>query len=430
MSPFKDKPSAEGDFDGDFPRGSSTWSSRYTDNPHKTKRMLDQWDRGHYGSRDRQSARNMFISTASNVREAATHVGDAMASKSARVFGAGYSFRQSHTFGNQKENTNLNAIWKDDQDSSDSIQGTRVHTTWQEAMLNKKRRRRICGSLLCAILAIVVLSVSIAATSEQRAEKRASKYPGSGMGVPVTFYATSNTPYDGDEEKQLASNLATIPNDAEFIIHLGNLQDASVTMCPESRYSDAASVLKKSPVPLFVVPGEQDWVKCPRQKDSFNKWLAAFGTFEAESNNGMEVERSHSNPEIFSSLYNGVLFFGLHQVSGSIQDTDAHEARQQDMRNFFLGMLNYHKGQFRAVVIMGNARPGPQQQGFFNSIADALRRYKGPVAYVHADSGVGDAVYTPLPELPHLLGVQVPTGNTHKPLKITVGYGSRPFVVG
>jgi hypothetical protein len=392
--------------------------------------MLDNWDNGHYGSRERQSARNMFMSTTSTMRDAANNVGDAMASQSARVFGAGFSFRQSHTFGNQKESTNLHSVWNDDQEDTGSIQGTRVHKTWQEVMLNKKRRRRVCLSLICLVLAIVLISVSLSSTSEQRAAKRAANFPGSGAGVPVTFYATSNIPYNQDQEKQFINDLSTIPNDAEFVAHLGNIQDASVSMCPESRPYEVASMLKRSPVPVFLVPGAEDWIECPRQNFALNTWLDVFGEFDRKFNSPLAVKRSKGNPELFVILHNGVLFFGLHLVSGTLQDPDGQMSREQDMKNFFFGMLNFYKEQFRAVVMLGNARPGPQQKAFFDTIGDSLNRARAPVAYIHADSGVGSVQYTPIPELPNVVGIQVPSGSVQKPLKITVGFGAHPFVVG
>jgi hypothetical protein len=371
----------------------------------------------------------MFMSTAGTMRDAATNVGDAMANQSARVFGAGFTFRQSHTFGNQKDGKNLHTVWNDDLDSVGTIHGTRVHKTWQEVMLNKKRRRRVFLSLLCVILLIILISVSLSTTSDQRAAKRAAKFPGSGLGVPVTFYATSNIPYDGEQEKQLVNDLATIPNDAEFIAHLGNIQDASVSMCPESRPYEVASILKRSPVPFLLVPGADDWVKCPRQKFALNTWLDVFGGFEREFNSPLAVKRSKSNPELFALLHNGVLFFGLHVVSGTVRNVTDKIARDQDMKNFFFGMLNLYQEQFRAIVMLGNARPGPQQKAFFDTIGDSLERVRAPAAYVHADSGVGTVQYTPIPELPNLVGIQVPSGSRQKPLKITVGFGASPFVV-
>jgi hypothetical protein len=437
--PYRDSPispGGSGGFQGDYPQSQSTkpstWSSRYSsDSPQK--RILDRWDDDYSSQqRDRQSARNMFMSTASNMRIAAGNVGETVATQGARVFGAGFSFRQSHTFGHQQQKggTNLRTVWKDDVgEEESSIQGTRVHKTWQEVMLNKRRRRRVLLSLVCVVLAAVVVGVSVGTTSDDREAKRAANFAGSGLGSTVTFYATSDTPYDRAEEEQLSKDLSQIPRDAEFILHLGNLQDAAVSMCPYSRNYDAASILKKSPVPLFVVPGEQDWVKCPNQAIAWGAWLDAFGSFQSNFDLPFEFSRSENHPEVFAFLQSGVLFFGLHLVSGTVSDVEAHDALNTDLKAFVLGMINLHRDQFRAVVMMGNARPGPQQRAFFDSISDALVRLPAPVAYVHAQSGSGPVEHAPFDDI-DVFGIQVPKGGEHPPLKITVGFGLQPFVVG
>ncbi|KAL3903572.1 MAG: hypothetical protein SGILL_010394, partial [Bacillariaceae sp.] len=429
---YHDDPGAT--FDGDFPRGSSNWSSRYSDNPHKTKRMLDNWEQGYYGNRERQSARNMFMSTASTMKDAATNVGGAVATQSARVFGAGFSFRQSHTFGSQKENTNLRSMWKDDDEYCDNeeVQGSRVHKTWQQVMLNKKKRRRIGCAGFCIVFLAIIIGVSVSSTSESREAKRAAKYPGSKMGAPMSFYVTSSVPYTMAQEKQLEGDLATIPNDGEFIVHVGNMQDAKSSFCTPARFYDVASIFRKSPIPFLAVPGEDDWVNCPNQPLAFARWAFSMIDIDQSFNHAMLVQRSDNNPELFSVLHNGVLFFGLHLVSGAIEDEDAMLALEQDMRNFVFGMLKMNEAQFRAVVLLGNARPGPQQKSFFDSVADVFQRIRAPVLYVHSDSGVGDKAveYTPLPEFPFIRGVQVPSGSQQKPLKIHVGSGGAPFVIG
>ncbi|KAG7349762.1 hypothetical protein IV203_012359 [Nitzschia inconspicua] len=421
-------------FDGDFPRGSSAWSSRYTDNPIKTKLMLDDWDQGNYGNRERQSARNMFMSTASSMRDAANNVGGTMTSQGGKVFGAGFSFRQSHTFGNQKDNFNLRTMWNDgdvgDVYDDQSIQGTRNHKTWQQVMLNKKRRRRIGCSILCFILAIIALAVGLSTTKEQRTANK-STYPGHDIGSPVTFYATCDTPYNAHEEKVLQSTIATLPEDGNFFVHLGNLQDAAENSCPPSRMYEMATLFLKSPIPFINVPGDQDWVKCTDQALAFSRWLNAFEDIDENfSNDNVMVRRSENNPELFVFNQNGVLFFGLHLVNGPILDLERHDARMRDMAIFFLGMLNFHKEEFRAIVILGNARPGHQQHRFFESVSNVLERIQTPVVYVHADSGLGDVEYTPIEKYPFIHGIQVPNGGKEGPLKISVGFGNNPFVVG
>jgi Calcineurin-like phosphoesterase len=424
---------------GDFPGKSSAWSSRYNTTKNTTK-MLDQWDTDYRSAseRQRQSARNMFMSSAHNMAAAASSMGEAMASGSARVFGAGFSFRQKHTFGQQQSagakatgGPNLRTVWKDIEDDNDDMlpPGPRVHKTWQEVMLNKRRRRRILLSSICVVVAAIILGLTLSPSVNPKREQD-EVFAGSGEGTTITFYATSDTPFGMDDEEKLAKDLHKIPNDAEFVMHLGNMQDAGVSLCPETHAAEAASILKKSPVPVMVIPGEHDWVKCPRQDDAYTRWMAAFGTFDQEFARTMAYARSASHPEVYVVLHKGVLFFGLHLVNGRVEDTDMLDFLNEDMKAFFIGMLIEYQDQYRAVVIMGNARPGPRQKAFFDSVSPKLNGIKAPIAYIHANAGSSDFVeHTPFDDL-DILAIQVPKGGEHPPLKVTVGFGSRPFMVG
>ena len=130
------------------------------------------------------------------------------------------------------------------------------------------------------------------------------------------FYVTSYVPYyDRDGETKLNKDLANIAGDAEFIMHLGNIQD-STFMCPSTRYSDVASILCKSPVTIFVLPGEEDWTKCPNPDKALVHWLDAFVGFESHFKHPFEIYRHRESPEDFAMVHNGVLFFGLHLVNG------------------------------------------------------------------------------------------------------------------
>lgn len=417
------------DFDGDFPEGSSSWSNRYLDSYTSQKRLLDKWDREY--ARDRQSARNMIMSTASNMKSAANNMWTEAQSQSEKVFGPGFSFRKNHIFGQQsgddKPEVNLRTVWKDDED--DTAHGPkRVHRSWQEVMLSKRKRRKICCLIL---LFLLIMTVVVTITLRGARSSAEIKSTGHDIGSPVTFYVTSDVPYDAIAEEKMSKDIANIPGDAEFIVHLGNIQEASVTFCPTSRYTDVASLLQKSPVPVFVLPGEEDWTQCPNPSDSFEDWVNAFGSFDSYFNHGFDLFRDRENPEAFAMLHKGVLFMGLHIVSGPFIDEDERSARENEMLTFYFGMTNLYKGQFRSIVLLGNAKPSPMQDDFFNSIFTSLKPIGKPVAYIHANSGTNDIMeYSPFEDQPLIYGIEIENGGRNPPLRIVVSSGDRPFLVG
>jgi hypothetical protein len=191
-------------FDGDFPQTpqASAWSSRYSDTHTSQKRILDQWDREF--ETERSSAANMFMSnTASNMKSAASNAWSAAEIQKAKVFGSGFSFRSNHVFGHhnsgvEKPEVNLRTVWKE-VDGENDIEGIGAHKTWQEVMLNKRKRRRVFGIGGLLLLAIIMV---VATTTKVLANNNAIKATGSGTGAPVTFYLTSDAPYDQAGKKR------------------------------------------------------------------------------------------------------------------------------------------------------------------------------------------------------------------------------------
>jgi hypothetical protein len=417
-------------FEGDFPDTPSSWSSRYTDTFSSQKQILDRWDK-EYDNERRTNARVMLQSTASSVRSAAGSAWTEAQSHGEKVFGPGFSFRKNFVFGSQKAadkpSVNLQTVWKE-MGGDDAIQGTRNHKSWQEVMLNKTKRRRVLFLLLALLLAFFTV---IGITTSGNKTDPVVQATANGIGSSVSFYVTSNVPYDRSDETKLIKDLANIPADAEFLVHVGNIQKASETFCPWNRYSSVATVLKDSPVPMFMLPGAEDWTNCPNPATALHDWRDAFDEFDTNFVHGFQVFRDRVHPEAFAMLHRGVLVLGLHIVNGPVNDQDEWSAREVQMLTFYFGITNLHKGQFRAIVILGNARPAPQQDEFFNTVFTSLKDIQRPMAYIHANSGNGSIrEYNPYQDNQSIVGIEIEDGGKNPPLKITVGFGERPFLVG
>jgi len=428
MRAYADDKSFGGDFDG----GSKAWSSRYSDNPYLSHALiLDQWDREFEQDQNRRkSARNMFMSTASDIRTSAGNVLKEANNQKEKIFGAGgFSFRANHVFGNhrsasERNEASLRAAWRE---VDDTVTSSPTHRTWQEVMLSKKRRRRILYGL-CAILGVIITVTTLMAI---RRGRDSNLYPGYNIGEKLSFYVTSNTPFDEAAEGQLKKDLMNTPPDADFIIHLGNLQEAAITMCPKTTYSDAASILQKAPVPVFVLPGSEDWAKCPNPQHRMEKWIRTFGDFDSQFKHAIDVNRVREHPEAFAFVHKGVLFMGLHIVSGPVYEDEDWQDREKEMLKFYFGMANNLKGTFRYIVLLGNAKPSPQQQNFFDALLNNLNPYRGPLIYVHSNpEDTGNVVYNPFKDHPGVIVIGAQGGRSHPPVKITAGFGTRPMVIG
>lgn len=260
----------------------SSWSSRYSVDetllnmsggavhtpPAKkgNRSFLDKLDM----QNSRRSARNMFATSPA---------------KESKVFGSGFSFRQKNVFGKQgvavaspstDNSSNLRTVWMDAGSPSNS-----PARSWMDDLRDKRNKRRNCmivAALVCAFL--VTLAALLGARNKSGDVASSTSKTGSNDEEAVTFYITSDSPLDSDEEKTLANQLTKLSKRADFLVHLGNIQDSDVTQCASDQYEKVSNILLESPVPVYIVPGEEDWPNCPDQDQGWYNWVDNFGLFD------------------------------------------------------------------------------------------------------------------------------------------------------
>ena len=429
---YKDDPS--GGYQDEPKERAQSWSSRYSVDKYlsggvTTKDMLDKMDQEQ--QRLAKSARNMFMSSPSQN-------GVPPAEESTNIFGRGFKFRHGgNTTLPRDYNLRAGTIWSDGDmlsSNGNSLPPPLPDTKdrWGNGIERaRRRRRRLCIGAIVAVCAAVVIAVSVGKTKSARANPFSF---GNTSGQGTAFYVVADVPYDASEETKLSRDLAALPGDAAFVIHLGNIQDASVTLCPESAYEDASAVLKTSPIPVFVLPGENDWNNCPNPDAAWTTWSKHFIKFERNFDPDFMVLYQKDSGENFSILYDGVLFIGLHLVGGRINNQEEWNARHA--KNVAWVGENIHaihsEESFRAVVLLGNARPSNQQRTFFNEVLDDIQNMGKPVVYIHANAGNGTDFeeYKPYNEVDNLMAVQIEDGGHSPPLRVAVDFGGNPFQVG
>lgn len=402
----------------------SNWSSRYSVNPYLSGGVTAkdmQVDRDQ--QRAAKSARNMYMT--SNPSTSSSPI-------SSNIFGTGFTFRKSDNV--PPRDYNLKTVWSDGDpltNNGNSLEPPFANVG-SNGVTKLRRRRRFCIFSVLAVFAIII----IAATTKKAKNRKSnpSSVVGSSSGDGTTFYVMADVPYDAEEGTKLSRDLEALPGDADFVIHLGNIQDASVNLCSEFGYEEASAVLQDSPAPVFMLPGEHDWNNCPDPTKAWEHWTTNFMKFERNFYPPFTVLRQSDQIENFSFLYDGVLFIGLHLVGGRIPDKDKWEDQLKNNVDWVEENFNsiFNAEDYRAVVLMGNARPSNQQRGFFNEVVNILRSNGKPTIYIHANpEGASKfAMYKPFPDAANLDAVQLEDGGRSPPLRVSVGTGSRPFALG
>jgi hypothetical protein len=223
---------------------------------------------------------------------------------------------------------------------------------------------------------------------------------------------------------------------ADFIVHLGNIQNATTTGCNPHRYGEVAEILEQSPVTVFMVPGEEDWSNCPDQDLAWDAWYDSFVAFDDQFDSGLEVTRQSKYEENFAFVDSEVLFVGVHEVNGRLYNPSELRLRNQANFRWIVENGNKYRSGIRAMIIFANGRPlNESNDDFYEPLGDFLYMFGVPTAYIHANDGNGEEemMYKlfDYSGMDHVIAIQTSKGETRSPLRINVGFDeTNPFIVG
>lgn len=309
-----------------------------------------------------------------------------------------------------------------------------------------EQRKKRCQTRILLIIAVALI-VFIVSFSVLKHRQNVASVDGESdaaaaqVGESITFYVTSDIPFQVEDDKRLEEEIMAISEQAKFVVHLGNVQASPD--CPSERYGQVADILHKySPRTVFIVPGTNDWNACNDSDVAWEGWFNAFSLFNEkfeEPTRALNVEVYHltDHLENWAFVESGVLFVGVHEVGGIVQDLDEFAERNDRNYRWVTSTAMEHIDEFRAIVIFGNFRPGTDQNtDFFAplglSLANELLVDK-PVLYVHSASGGSNrtmGLHQPFKNVPTLSSFSPPIGSSNPPYRINVGFGEKPFIFG
>ncbi|GKY91704.1 hypothetical protein MPSEU_000142200 [Mayamaea pseudoterrestris] len=395
---------------------SNNWSSRYSLDRTMAAMMasnknINMRSFRDNGTSERTSATGLTASSAYDKNVAGSGAGNS------NIFGSGFSFRQNSVWGKQnavfEPNANLH-------DAGDQLPDLPTRKSWQEQVRQRKKQRRC---LIFVAIAVLVFIVTISATVARKNNKASE--------VPLTIYVTSDVPYAVADQKKFIHDLGLIKTKANYIVHLGNIQNVSETNCGLAQYMEVAAMLEETKIPTFIVPGEDDWANCPDQHIGFARWNNTFAKFAHKTGSRMKVDYQQRRLENFAFVEKNVLFLSVHVIGGKPTTYSEFLSRMKDNMNWIRGMYKLHAEEVSGVVIFGNAAPGlVQLQDFFDSMASLLGPTGKTVLYIHSNSGSsGVSLHKPF-GYSNMVTIQAPVGGKQPPLPISIGSGKHLFSIG
>eukprot|EP00980_Cylindrotheca_fusiformis_P003205 scaffold725_cov133-Cylindrotheca_fusiformis.AAC.13 len=183
--------------------------------------------------------------------------------------------------------------------------------------------------------------------------------------VQTRFYAIGDVPYKESEKGELEEHILTLPDDAEFLIHVGDIRHGDEeNKCTLEEYKEVRDILFAIPrssvyhswwqvfrfcfrdavVPVqsyntdvpcstsFVTDNE--WNDCPNQDEGMAFWFDVFDEFDKNWDHSFEVVRHPLERENFYFVHKKTLFIGLNMVGGSIFDSTAFSIQMEEEFNW------------------------------------------------------------------------------------------------
>ncbi|MDF1744016.1 MAG: hypothetical protein P1V19_09975 [Gimesia sp.] len=241
--------------------------------------------------------------------------------------------------------------------------------------------------------------------------------PESAPQTRVTFYAMGDVPYKPEEDTLLPRQIAELPKDAEFVIHVGDIKGGKAA-CDEAVYQKVSGMLSQSRAPVFIIPGDNEWNDCMNPDQAWQFWDQYFMRFDRRWRHTLPVFRQLEREENFSFVKGGVLFVGINLVGGKIHDAAEWKQRHADDLDWVRRNLRRYGNEVTSLVLFGHAKPIAAHNDFFVPFSQDAINFQKPILYLHGDGHKW--IYDRPFAAKNILRIQVDQGGIAPPLKVSV----------
>ena len=233
------------------------------------------------------------------------------------------------------------------------------------------------------------------------------------------FSATGDGPRGDGDWELLRQYFAMEKEDGRsaFLLHVGDICAGHDTL-PEEYYIRVAELFKTSPIPIVIVPGDNEWNDLDDPDQGWAYWERHFLAFEQNFPDPPAVWRQRVLLENVAWVSGGVLFIGLNLVGGTVHNPDEWAARHQFDAAWVQENLDEFGGHVRAAVVFAQAAPRDKHEDFFAKFVTAAEAFGKPVLYLHGDGHAWE--HEPGWRAPNILRVQVDAVAGAPPVLVTV----------
>ncbi len=249
--------------------------------------------------------------------------------------------------------------------------------------------------------------------------------PESSVQKRVTFYVMGDVPYVPKEDALLPRQIKALPEDAEFVVHVGDIKGGKAA-CDEGVYQKVSYMLNQSKAPVFIIPGDNEWNDCVNPAEAWQFWDQYFMRFDRRWNHKLPVFRQLEREENFSFVKGDVLFVGINIVGGKIHDAAEWKQRHADNLEWLRNNVRRFGNEVSSLVLFGHAKPISAHNDFFGPFSQTAIKFKKPILYLHGDGHKW--IYDRPFAAKNILRIEVDQGGIAPPLKVTItDHQTSPF---
>ena len=238
----------------------------------------------------------------------------------------------------------------------------------------------------------------------------------------VRFCAMGDMPYNMGEWQLLEKYVKELPDDIDFVIHLGDIKRGKLP-CFEPNYKRVAQILGKSRAPAFVVLGDNEWNDCLRPATGLKYWHRHLARLNEKWQTDFQVIRDPQRIENFAFETRRALFVGINIVGGEVLDKQEWKTRHAQNAAWVKTALRKFP-EARCMVVFGHARPAKVHDDFFKPLEKIVKEFDRPVLYLHGDGHKWEKKKS-FKGRKNLLRVQVDQGGNAEPVIVSVESGKK-----
>lgn len=210
----------------------------------------------------------------------------------------------------------------------------------------------------------------------------------------LTFCVIADVPYYPSEAAALPGQIATQMEGCEFMVHLGDIM-AGGEKCTEDRYTEIRDLMLLSTVPVFMIPGDNEWNDCGNGNAAtidgawslWTQYLLHMNT--AWNHTKLELVRQPNYVENFFFIRKRTLIFGLNIVGGRVHDADEWQSRHTAEADWVMQVIQQHvPSNADGIIIMAHASRNENHGDFFDPMKEFIDnelQNAYPILYLHGD---------------------------------------------